>query len=418
MAGNAAFSIVDIIDNPENAAMAVVGLLTAGRVRKPRDFVDLGSARRAQTKAGVAKMGDDFKKHDNSLQNVLGNCRQEGSKNDDDGPKQCNNKRDLDVGYHDDPLIFKRASDSFSGTTLTTPAKTCSAKWKQACYHYSSAMSVHAATPDMVRWTCWNRGAGSLWRQFCEKNDGYQVKANGVTKINEKFVKTTSAEVSKEIKTGTITYHTSVGVEIPNAVFEIKHWEQAPARDDGLWDNPCWASQLMPNDPGYALLINDPWYKKNPGATASTDLYSEPPLNPVTSGKTRSRMYAGNPRVAVRDNIWEDDGLVEDGGETTPFTSAVPAVPAVTGTFTQGDADAERRQFIDEDGTEFVEVVAEDVDCGELANALMASGEMPASTRPARRDAVASDVPGSEGEDLVHAAMPGSYVPDGRAKPT
>jgi chitinase len=49
MIGNAAFTLADVVANPENAAMAIMGLLGAGCVRKPRDFVELGAARRAQT---------------------------------------------------------------------------------------------------------------------------------------------------------------------------------------------------------------------------------------------------------------------------------------------------------------------------------------------------------------------------------
>jgi chitinase len=73
--GNAAFTIADVVANPENAVMAIMGLIGAGRVRKHRAFADLGAARRAQTKYDVSKMGATFKKHDDSLQKILGNCR-------------------------------------------------------------------------------------------------------------------------------------------------------------------------------------------------------------------------------------------------------------------------------------------------------------------------------------------------------
>jgi hypothetical protein len=193
MIGNAAFTIADVVANPENAAMAIMGLLSAGRVRKPRDFADLGAARRAQTKFDVSKMGTTFKKHDDSLQKVLGNCRKDGSKDDDNNNNTCRPKRsllelsfDTSNGRFDSRLspmniihevhytevtarLQQRATSCNNGpitrtdsttttsisTFMTTPPMTCSEKWSQACYHYSSVMSVHTNTPDMVRFTCW-----------------------------------------------------------------------------------------------------------------------------------------------------------------------------------------------------------------------------------------------------------------------
>jgi hypothetical protein len=98
-------------------------------------------------------------------------------------------------------------------------------------------------------------------------------------------------------------YITSVGVEVPNAVFEIKHWEHTTAislADDGLSENRCWPSTLAPNDPGFALLTDDPWYLNHPAAAISTYLYSDPPANAVTKGKSKYRTIAGRPIIAVR----------------------------------------------------------------------------------------------------------------------
>lgn len=67
LVGNTALSIAEIASDPSNAGMAVIALLDASRVRKPKDFIDLGSARKAQTEAGVSKIGATFRKHDNSL---------------------------------------------------------------------------------------------------------------------------------------------------------------------------------------------------------------------------------------------------------------------------------------------------------------------------------------------------------------
>ncbi|KAL8705755.1 MAG: hypothetical protein Q9201_001150 [Fulgogasparrea decipioides] len=46
--------------------------------------------------------------------------------------------------------------------------------------------------------------------------------------------------------------------------------------DYGLTANPCWPSTLV-NDPGFALLTNDPWYIHNPQYAGNTHLYPNPP---------------------------------------------------------------------------------------------------------------------------------------------
>ena len=37
-------------------------------------------------------------------------------------------------------------------------------------------------------------------------------------------------------------------------------WKYQAKKDDGLWDNPCWPKAITPNDPGFALSENGPWY--------------------------------------------------------------------------------------------------------------------------------------------------------------
>ncbi|KAM0335266.1 hypothetical protein ACHAQA_000310 [Verticillium albo-atrum] len=178
--GNTALSIAEIVDDPSNAGMAVMALLSAGRVRKPSSFRDLGTARRSQSNVAVSKMGETFKKHDDSLQKVLRNCRKEGDKNDGKEPDGCKFKRSLSPELQPRDLFLephvawvgKRANNNKGAnnncpttehettttktvTTMTTPDVTCSGIWTQACYHYSSVMSVFTNTPDMHRWTCW-----------------------------------------------------------------------------------------------------------------------------------------------------------------------------------------------------------------------------------------------------------------------
>jgi hypothetical protein len=70
--------------------------------------------------------------------------------------------------------------------------------------------------------------------------------------------------------------------------------------DDGLSANRCWPSTLVPNDPGFALLTDDPWYRNHPQAAINTVLYSVAPANGITRGKTKYRTLNGRPSIAVR----------------------------------------------------------------------------------------------------------------------
>ncbi|KAJ4323090.1 hypothetical protein N0V84_004490 [Fusarium piperis] len=64
---------------------------------------------------------------------------------------------------------------------------------------------------------------GDRFSDDCPCRHGHSSKAGGVTSISPQKVTTTSTEVTREIKGGTMMYMTSVGINIPNAVFEIKH---------------------------------------------------------------------------------------------------------------------------------------------------------------------------------------------------
>lgn len=81
---------------------------------------------------------------------------------------------------------------------------------------------------------------------------------------------------------------TSVQVQVPQPVFEIKDWDGLPtdAGDpDGLKKNPCWPSMIVPDDPGFALLTDDPYYLTNIRAAATVTDYAKAPEPSVTSGK-------------------------------------------------------------------------------------------------------------------------------------
>ncbi|KAL8664746.1 MAG: hypothetical protein Q9202_002748 [Teloschistes flavicans] len=51
--------------------------------------------------------------------------------------------------------------------------------------------------------------------------------------------------------------------------------------DFGLTANPCWPSTLI-DDPGFALLTNDPWYALKPQYEQNTHMYPNPPPQALT----------------------------------------------------------------------------------------------------------------------------------------
>jgi hypothetical protein len=54
--------------------------------------------------------------------------------------------------------------------------------------------------------------------------------------------------------------------------------------DFGISENLCWPSTLV-NDPGFALLTNDPWYRQGNNRGAYTQYYDQEPLAQFTNGK-------------------------------------------------------------------------------------------------------------------------------------
>jgi chitinase len=54
--------------------------------------------------------------------------------------------------------------------------------------------------------------------------------------------------------------------------------------DFGIAENLCWPSTLV-NDPGYALLRDDPWYRQGNNRGANTQYYDKEPLARFTDGK-------------------------------------------------------------------------------------------------------------------------------------
>lgn len=110
-----------------------------------------------------------------------------------------------------------------------------------------------------------NRGAGSVWKGFCEQHNAQsrQMKGRAMKDvIRSKYIRTTASQTSKEVVGGVTTVHTTATIETARAVFSIGDWDgTAKDTEDGLWENPCYPGQVGA-DPGWALLTDDEWYAR------------------------------------------------------------------------------------------------------------------------------------------------------------
>ncbi|KAI1827703.1 glycosyl hydrolases family 18-domain-containing protein [Xylaria intraflava] len=123
-----------------------------------------------------------------------------------------------------------------------------------------------------------NRGAGQLFGLgFCS-----WVYSDGVghlpstTSNRHLHAKRTVANRVTETYTG--------DVAIRQATVSIRFVNMPNLPDSGLTANPCWPSTLV-DDPGFALLTDDPWYFDHPQRQMYTREYAVAPPFAVTAGK-------------------------------------------------------------------------------------------------------------------------------------
>lgn len=138
----------------------------------------------------------------------------------------------------------------------------------------------------MIRWLPGreNGGAAQEWGQFCSSHDGgkdngqrldtnrvvvYKGKPTNQVPINTDNVAlprgAPRTKLSPDEKTITTIYDK---VTYTRAVFStIFNWDKVPTvetpskKNDWLIPkNPCWPKDFAPNDPGFCLLVDDPWY--------------------------------------------------------------------------------------------------------------------------------------------------------------
>ncbi len=76
MAGNLAMTAVDIVQDPEAAPVAVLGLLLGGVAgRNPERVSEVARAKRLMKAENLGKLGDVFKKNDNLVISITKACR-------------------------------------------------------------------------------------------------------------------------------------------------------------------------------------------------------------------------------------------------------------------------------------------------------------------------------------------------------
>ncbi|KAI0390319.1 hypothetical protein F5Y17DRAFT_71510 [Xylariaceae sp. FL0594] len=108
-----------------------------------------------------------------------------------------------------------------------------------------------------------NRGAGQLWNGFANNNAASTTVKAGKTQtwILSSNVKSGNLRTSTEKGQGKdTTIHSTVSISTLRAIFSIADFDGLkPYPADGLDENPCYPKDLT-DDPGWALLTNDPWY--------------------------------------------------------------------------------------------------------------------------------------------------------------
>ncbi|KAK7947723.1 uncharacterized protein PG986_008609 [Apiospora aurea] len=133
-----------------------------------------------------------------------------------------------------------------------------------------------------------NGPAGNIFKGFCTDNDAittqggktYEIRDNvrtiGVPVVNPPRVANGRASKSR------LPILHQRGAPRPkywaDELFE--DWDNLPV--DNVWyglrDNPCWPSDLAPNDPGWALLTNDEFYEtQHQNLKQYRELYTKPP---------------------------------------------------------------------------------------------------------------------------------------------
>ncbi|KAK8061069.1 hypothetical protein PG997_015290 [Apiospora hydei] len=143
-----------------------------------------------------------------------------------------------------------------------------------------------------------NKGAGQLWNGFCNDNNAASTRKyqqNADTYVVSAHLKSVKGEEEQEVEKGTTTSITTVTVSTLRAIFSISEFEGLkPEPYDGLEENQCYPRDLI-DDPGWALLTDDEWYK-------SEGLQHAPRTADYRRSPTKAQVDAAKARIAADTN--------------------------------------------------------------------------------------------------------------------
>lgn len=153
-----------------------------------------------------------------------------------------------------------------------------------------------------------NEGAGSLFKGVCPEDADIK---NHLTNLKVTAVQKQGCRVTTHYTVTQVLTWPALSLDFINM--------PVYANDkDGLTTNPCWPSSLE-DDPGFALLLTDPWYLSDPGLQGYGLLnYDKPPANSVTAGKIIRPDW--NKRALFGDGFDPDDVIVDEGNSTRKAT--------------------------------------------------------------------------------------------------
>ncbi|KAF5502647.1 Chitotriosidase-1 [Colletotrichum aenigma] len=162
-----------------------------------------------------------------------------------------------------------------------------------------------------------NGGAGQIWKGVCPPD--MVKKEHGARSISEEVIGCRTTTVYE------------VTADATQTVFEMDFTNMGGMPGDyGVTENPCWPKTLV-NDPGFALLTDDPWYDRVTGRDTNGALrkaYAKAPEPNVIAGKVSQASwgYTSRKRKRVRKrnsetgdlNFVIDENALARGNEPGP----------------------------------------------------------------------------------------------------
>ncbi|KAK8022112.1 hypothetical protein PG993_012879 [Apiospora rasikravindrae] len=172
-----------------------------------------------------------------------------------------------------------------------------------------------------------NGGAGQLWNGFCNDNNAKST-TKPPAKPEETYVvsahlKSVRGKEEKDVKKGTATSITTVTVSTLRAIFSISDLQGLKPNSDGLDENPCYPKDLI-DDPGWALLTDDEWYKNEGKQHAAKTAEYRKSSTKAQVDAARAEIAADAGRKGKLWKNWVGDG---DGQIRAELWGVLPSLP-------------------------------------------------------------------------------------------